>query len=51
LVTGTHTVQLTASVVLADGRAAESTKSPLFTFRLFAAPTAPTTVRIVPGPA
>lgn len=52
LTTGTHTSQLTASVVLPppDGRTIESVKSAVFTFRLFAAPESPTGQRIVPMP-
>ena len=50
LTTGTHTVQLTAAVVLPDGRSAESAKSTAFSFRLFAAPSSPGQLRIVPGP-
>ena len=51
LTTGTHTSQLTASLVLPppDGRIVESTKSAVFTFRLFAAPASPSGQRIVPG--
>ena len=50
LTTGTHTVQLTASVTLPapDNRVIESVKSAVLSFRLFAAPGAPSTVRIVP---
>jgi hypothetical protein len=50
LTTGTHTSQLTASVVLPapDGRTIESAKSTALTFRLFAAPAIPAGQRIVP---
>lgn len=50
LTTGDHTVQLTASLVLSlpDNRAIESAKSAVFTFRLFAAPSTPAQIRIVP---
>lgn len=49
LLTGTHTVALTAKVVLPDGRSAESAKSAPFSFRIFAAPNAPANIKIVPG--
>lgn len=49
LLTGTHTVELTAKVILPDGRSAESAKSAAFSFRIFAAPNTPANIRIVPG--
>lgn len=45
---GQHTAELTAAVVMPDGRSAESAKSAPFLFQVYLAPAVPGALRIVP---
>jgi hypothetical protein len=45
-VTGLHSVQVTASQVLADGRVLESAKSEAVQFELAVVPSTPTSVKV-----